>query len=336
MKNKFDIPVTLFLFRRTNTLSHIIGRISEYAPSRIYLVADGGRNTDEQKECEECRQYAESLIDWDCNVIKNYAPSNRGVYKNIGEGAKWVLSQEKWSIFLEDDNLPEESFFPYCEELLIKYETAPQVLWICGTNYMGKYETNYSYMFTKHMLPCGWASWSDKFLKYYDGMLNGLNDRAKLSTFKKSFLTKGCRARNMYHAYLYHIRRSKFLVDQRINEASWDYQMAFSVRANEMYGIAPAYNQIKNIGIDDYSIHGGNVIDVVSVHCGMDSYPLSFPLRHPNSITTDIVFEKENNRLLKPSIFVVPYHFFAMVIKKFLGLNKYDSLKKYRKNHSKK
>ena len=82
----------------------------------------------------------EFLINWDCEVIKNYAKENRGVYQNIGEGARWVFEREEKAIFLEDDNLPETSFFRFASEMLEKYETAPEVLWICGTQLYNRNE----------------------------------------------------------------------------------------------------------------------------------------------------------------------------------------------------
>jgi hypothetical protein len=35
-------------------------------------------------------------------------------------------------------------------------------------NYLGKYEAEdgASYVFTRHMLPFGWASWADKFNRF--------------------------------------------------------------------------------------------------------------------------------------------------------------------------
>ena len=327
----FEIPVTIFLFRRTNTLKDIFARIATVKPSKMYIIADGGRNDIEHRECIACREYAESLIDWDCDIIRNYSDSNRGVYKNIGEGAKWVFAKEKYAIFLEDDNLPEISFFEYCRELLYKYEKENRVLWICGTNYLESYKNKNddSYMFTKHMLPCGWASWSYKFLKYYDGEIAGVEDKKMLKNFKKSYLIKGCKARRLYKSHLYHVKRSRYLVISGNKEASWDYQMNYAVRANGLYGISPCKNQIKNIGVDDYSIHGGNNMAVVSTHCGMDSIPLIFPLKHPNEISVDVNYEKLVNKSLRPSLFCNISHIISMPIKRILGLNSYDSLSNY-------
>ena len=82
---------------------------------------------DHEKELVgEVRASIEQAIDWDCSIIKNYAAENRGVYVNIALGAKWVFRREKWAIFLEDDNLPEISFFQFCQEMLQRYEKIPE------------------------------------------------------------------------------------------------------------------------------------------------------------------------------------------------------------------
>ncbi len=109
----FDIPIALFLFKRVEKTCQIIKKIAEIQPAKLYLIGDGGRDEEEQALAEECRRAAEAAISWDCEVITNYAESNRGVYENIAGGAKWVFEREDKAVFLEDDNMPEISFFAF-------------------------------------------------------------------------------------------------------------------------------------------------------------------------------------------------------------------------------
>ena len=120
--NNFEIPVVLFLFKRKDTIIRIIDRLRQVNVKKLYLMSDEGRTEEEKTKVRETRSIAEGAINWNCTVIKNYAKSNRGVYGNIALGAKWVFEREKCAIFLEDDNLPELTFFPYCEELLTRYQ----------------------------------------------------------------------------------------------------------------------------------------------------------------------------------------------------------------------
>ena len=84
---QFTIPIVLFIFRRESGLKKIISQIRKIKPQKIYIIGDGPRNEKETEEVNRCRTLVEKLIDWDCKIIKNYAVENRGVYRNIGEGA---------------------------------------------------------------------------------------------------------------------------------------------------------------------------------------------------------------------------------------------------------
>lgn len=292
----FDIPVVIFIFKRDKAVE-VVKRIGSVKPRKLYILADQGRNEEEKIAAAKCRALVEEAIDWDCEVIKNYAEENRGVYANIGEGAKWVLRQEPCAIFLEDDNLPEESFFPFCQEMLTKYEKDEKILWICGTNYLGEYKPKHGadYVFTKHMLPCGWASWSHKFEKYYDGKLELVNNKEVVSKIPKRYCNK-----KVYAQYKGSWMREYDRIVAGERPISWDYQMDFTIKAHDLLGICPCRNQIKNIGVDENSIHGGSSYTSIMTQrfCGMDSYSIKFPLKHPQEIKQDPVFEKKIGKII--------------------------------------
>jgi len=297
---QFDIPVAIFLFKRSEKAALIIDQLSKIAPQKIYLIGDGPRNETEQIAVAECRKNVESHITWQCEVIRNYASENRGVYENIAGGAKWVFKQEKWAIFLEDDNLPAISFFQYCKDLLEKYEFDTRILWICGTNYMSETvpEDGSDYYFTQLMLPCGWASWSYKFNRYYDGDMSQYRDKYIRNNVKSLYRNK-----LLYkHDFTVWNKILKDL-DNGKKPTSWDYQMAFSLRVNSLFGIAPRCNQIMNIGADMDSIHGGTSTQNIMTarFCEVPINELKFPLNHPKSVMIDERFEKETeNKIILP------------------------------------
>lgn len=276
-----DVPVVLFIFKRQDTVLKIIDRIRVIQPKKVYIISDQGRSPDEVALVEYVRDVVEKAIDWDCLIIRDYADRNRGVYENIGLGAMRVFEDEDKAIFLEDDNLPEVSFFKYCEELLQLYENNEKVLWICGTNYYDdinkQCKCNYNYYFTQHMLPCGWASWSKKFRKLYDKDLKLLDDKKAMKEFRKSYENQ-----SLYRQQLGYILEEKFRRDANRKYISWDYHMLLSIRAQNLYGIVPAQNQITNIGADSNSTHGGTSMDFVmtSRFCHVPSKPFKFPIQH--------------------------------------------------------
>ena len=294
--DRFDVPVVLFIFKREKAVE-IVKKISEVRPAKLYILADQGRNDEEKEQAQRCREAVEKAVDWECEIVKNYADENRGVFGNIALGAKWVFKREKWAIFLEDDNLPETTFFEYCKELLERYEKDTRILWICGTNYLGKYtpEDGSSYVFTRHMLPCGWASWADKFCEFYDEEMNLVEDEVVVNKARK----------NYFNSYIYRQYRRCWKGERRRiangqRAVSWDYHIDFALKANGLFGIAPCYNQITNIGADENAIHGGNSMNLVMTKrfCGVSSYPLVFPLKHPKTVLPDYGFEKKITKIV--------------------------------------
>lgn len=286
----FDIPIVLFSFKRIEKILLVLEKISYIKPCKLYLISDGGRTPEEHILVEEVRRQVEVNINWECELIKRYAPYNIGVYENIAGGVKWVFEQEDKAIFLEDDNLPELSFFPFCKELLDRYKDDTRVLWICGTNYLKEYEpiNGSSYMVTKNMMPCGWASWSSKFLKYYDG---------ELDLWKDPYIRERIKTEPVYKPLM---KQDMSNWDQEVNRkekngkfASWDYQMSFTQRVHGMYAIVPKYNQITNIGVDLDSIHGGTSFNNVMTRrfCGLPTRSLDFPLIHPKALLINDDFE---------------------------------------------
>ena len=321
----FDVPVVLFTFKRADKTLEVLDRISLIKPKKLYILSDEGRDDAERAIVSKLRYDIEAKVTWDCELIKNYASENRGVYENIGVGAKWVFEREPMAIFLEDDNLPELTFFQYCKDLLKLYKEDTRIFWICGTNYLKEYESadGASYLFTANMLPCGWASWSDKFLKFYDGELNLWKDdvvRQRVESLKYDL--------NLKKQDIYNWDNEAYRISRGDKPSSWDYQMSFSIRANNLFGIVPVYNQIRNIGADLDSTHGGSSLnmEMTKRFCDLQTKPLQFPLKHPKSLILDPIFVESISKII-----VLPLKERMLInigkyIKKVFGLNPNESL----------
>ena len=331
--NQFKIPVVLFLFKRADKLLIILDRISQIKPIKLYLIGDGGRTPEEHAEVELIRKRVEANITWQCEVIVHYAPENIGVYNNIAGGAKWVFEREEKAIFLEDDNLPELSFFPFCEEILERYKDDTRVLWICGTNYLKTYEPadRSSYVVTKNMMPCGWASWSSKFLKFYDG---------ELDLWKDPYIQKRIKSelgvyKPLMKQDIGNWNNELYSKDKRGDFYSWDYQMSFTQRVHGMYAIVPKYNQITNIGVDSDSIHGGTSYEheMTRRFCGLPTLPLEFPLVHPKALLIDTEFELKTAKIITLPLRMRFKSYLSGLIKRILRIDRSQSLTQTIKNN---
>lgn len=77
-------------------------------------------------------------------------------------------------------------------------------------------------------------------------------------------------------------------------------------------------NQIKNIGVDDFSIHGGTSMGNIMTqrYCGMNSYPLLFPLVGPKQVDKDPVFEKKLEKIIVMPLKLRGKNFYCQIGKK--------------------
>lgn len=307
-----DTPVVLIVFKRLDSTRMILERVRTVQPKKLYIISDQGRNDEEIALVKQVRDLIEDMVTWECELVKDYANENRGVYEQIGMGALRVFQTEERAIFLEDDNLPEVSFFSYCEQMLEAYKDENQILWVCGTNYFGITEAQdgSDIHFTQHLLPCGWASWANKFTKYYDKDLRLTEDPDWERKLRAAY-----RDKRLFVQQSDSVKREikKKLTGERYH--SWDFHMVFSVKMNGLLGIAPTRNQITNIGIDEHSIHGAKAGDEMTERFhNVPSYPMPSVCKIPDEIKIDSVFEKKTGEVILYPLGVR----FRMRIKKIL------------------
>lgn len=155
----FETPVALFLFNRPWHTAKVFERIAAIRPTRLFLVADGPRSDEEREKCAEARSVVEH-VDWPCQVHREYSDMNLGIGKRAPSGLDRVFEQVDHAIILEDDCLPDLSFFTYCGALLHRYATDDRIMTISGETYWsGTPDWNYSYHFSNYALMWGWATW---------------------------------------------------------------------------------------------------------------------------------------------------------------------------------
>ncbi|MFM6024920.1 MAG: glycosyltransferase family 2 protein, partial [Dolichospermum sp.] len=162
-------PVCFIIFNRPDVTQRVFQKISEAKPPKLLVIADGPRidKVGEEQKCAATRAIIDQ-VDWECQVLTNYSDINLGCRKRIYTGLDWVFSQVEEAIILEDDCLPDSSFFRFCEELLEKYRDHPRIMLVCGQNLQfGQQRRNYSYYFSRYSHCWGWATWKSAW-QYYD------------------------------------------------------------------------------------------------------------------------------------------------------------------------
>lgn len=159
--HQFDTPILLIIFKRPDTTQIVFDQLRKVKPKTLYVFADGPRKNriGEEEKCKLAREIIES-VDWECNIKKNYNEENLGCKKAVSNAITWFFENEEQGIILEDDVVPNKSFFNFTSSLLEHYRYNSKVMYISGNNFLGnKTNVNGSYYFSIYPHIWGWATW---------------------------------------------------------------------------------------------------------------------------------------------------------------------------------
>lgn len=233
----------LFLtFNRLDTTRRVFEEIKKARPPRLYLASDGAReNKDGEKETvQKIRSFILNNIDWECEIKTLFRDKNLGCGKAVSGAITWFFSQEEDGIILEDDCLPHQSFFKYCEELLEYYKKDKRVWHISGNQFVPNFDNGASYYFAKIQHVWGWASWADRWQEY----------EFDLSIYDKENIRKFSENKRVVDYWL-----DVFDKVKRGTINTWDYQWTFKIIEKDGLCINPSKNLVSNIGFREDGTH---------------------------------------------------------------------------------
>lgn len=287
------VPVLLIIFRRPDTTHRVFEVIREAEPSRLFIAADGPHAGDpeEQRKCEQTRAVVER-IDWDCEVHRNYSDENLGCGRRPASAISWVFEHVDRAIILEDDCIPDPSFFPFCESVLERYEDVPEVMHVNGNTY-GLDQSgwhDYSYGFGSYAQAWGWATWRRAW-EQFDFEI------ADWPAFREAGMVKSldggkrvAKARTEKWNSVYGGR----------DPDVWDYQWHFAVMKEGGLTVVPRQNLVSNIGFSEEATHTFNEH---SHKANIRRKEIDFPLVHPPFKVADNRINKVyRNNMLTPSL----------------------------------
>jgi len=281
-----DVPVLLIFFNRPETFEKVFEKVREARPTKLFLACDGARENkpNDIEQIEKCKKIAEN-IDWECEVHKRYLDKNVGCGIGPFSAIDWALSLEDKIVILEDDCVPEATFFPYMAELLEKYKDDERIGIISGYNHFKKWECgNSSYFFTKTGATLGWGTWR-RVWQNYDYTINSFDDEYCQKLLRNDIGFKRAAQRRLAN---WKLTRDKLNAGENISW--WDHQFGFLKYAQSLLMIVPHHNMIYNIGVGANSTHAQHIQRTkwkIGDVCFMPTEPISFPLRHPKYVICD-------------------------------------------------
>lgn len=278
-QSKIDVSVLILFFNRPDHLSEVFDEVKKARPSRLFLYQDGPRGDRDMPGIEACRDLVDDIhIDWECDVCRLYQEKNYGCDPSEYLSQKWAFSMTDKCIVLEDDDVPSQSFFPFCKELLDKYENDGRVWMIAGFNSEETAPVDESYFFTSVFSIWGWASWK-RVVDTWDAEYSWMEDKEKLAKVNSVITEKKLRSDIISMCY-----------DHKASGKAY-YESIFwaSMLLNDGIAIMPSKNLINNRGVSDDSTHFQGSMKTMPhklrKQFSMPRYELSFPLVHPSEVT---------------------------------------------------
>jgi GT2 family glycosyltransferase len=269
-------PVLFLVFNRPEHTEKSLSRIREIRPTRLYVHCDGPR-ADRPEEAGRVAAVREIIagVDWPCTVQKLYRDQNMGLRHGVYGAISWFFEQEEYGIILEDDCVPDRSFFQFCTELLEYYREDESVYHISGSNLAEYLSVNYqkSYFFSKFPFVWGWAGWRRSW--------NQLSiDLDGLDTFFASGVIEQWLPDRAAQVYL----KDKFQQTRAGKINSWAYAWFYSILRSDGFCIIPRYNLVQNVGVGTSEATNTKGYDPTKI---LRSRQMTFPLLHPDNKQID-------------------------------------------------
>lgn len=291
-----DVGVLLVFFNKVDTLKKVFEAVKRAQPSKIFLAQDGVRENvpEDLKNIKKCREIVED-INWECEIYKNYSDKNLSCDPRVFTAISWAFQYINKLIIIEDDSVPNQSFFTFMGEMLERYEYDDRIQMISGIERLGINRfCKDSYYFSTINAGCAWATWKrvwNDIEKWSDcTFLENDDERKSIDHYVKNCMP------SCFHDF---VKRGEdnIILNKKIGGIySWEYAVANSMILANRLAITPKVNLIKNIGVVKEATHSGNSLETMPYRIRrlffMETYELEFPLKHPDFIMRDSRYEK--------------------------------------------
>jgi len=246
----YSTPILFIIFNRLETTKAVFHVIRQVKPTRLFIAADGYRadRVGEMDICQEVRDWVLSNVDWNCEVKTLFQEKNLGCGRGPVTGITWFFNQVEEGIILEDDCVPDLSFFYFCENLLEYYRNNNRISIISGVNFDSEnlcFKGDDSYFYSVFPFTWGWATWRKNWVDYdfeikQWGVIN-----------KKELLQYLFKNKEYQQVWMQIFEKIYKMPPADI----WDFQFFFSCFLKRQYSIVPKNNLVTNIGVGINATH---------------------------------------------------------------------------------
>ena len=233
-----NIPVLLLIYNRPKYTKKIIDNLRKIKPKKLFIFCDGPKNIKDKNLCEDTIKETQK-INWKCKIEKKFLKKNLGCKEGVTLGINWFFKKNYKGIILEDDCIPNKSFFEFCNKMFSFYKNSNKVGCITGDNFLSnKFKFKNGYYLSKYANCWGWATWRRTW-KLYKKNINFWPNFKKSKSWKTNFLSS--KERKYWSLVFDQCYKNK--ID------SWAYSWTLSLWKNNLLTVTPSKNLVKNIGL---------------------------------------------------------------------------------------
>ncbi len=271
-------PILYLVFNRPFETKKSFSVIKKLKPKKIYIAADGPRSSvvGEAAKCKEVRDFLLTNIDWDCTLKTLFRDDNLGCREAVQGALDWFFREEELGIILEDDLIPDLSFFDFASKLLIKYQNDANIFSINGCN-LGYERLERPYGLTRYFNMWGWATWrrSNELVNKSWDTVDLNKDFAQGSNILNSLKLETKWPQDEWFA----LWRGHFKNTRNGNKDTWDYQWVYTCLKHNLFVIRPNVNLVNNIGFNEDATHtkkmdgiNSNLLETSSINLDEKEY----------------------------------------------------------------
>lgn len=271
-------PVLLIAFNRPQLTERMLDRIKTARPSVLYVACDGprpDRQDDQEKISRIHAMVAE--IDW-CDTVKTlFRPANLGCGPGVSEAISWFLNDAGEGIILEDDTLPDPTFFRFCGDMLDRYRETTNIWQVSGyTPLTSGFEMESDYLFSQCAFSWGWATWLRAW-NLFDYEMKSWPEFKKLG-YQMLFPFTPVSVAIFEDTY------------NRRMKTGWNYQWNYARAANSGLTVLSKISLVENIGYGPDATHTTSLKGAEMFMA--PARPMSFPIKHPKFIYADNYYDR--------------------------------------------
>lgn len=252
-----ETPVLFETFVRTDYARLVFDAIKAAQPKKLYFYSNKGRadHEGEIERNEEIRSWVKE-IDWDCELHTWFRDECVDVYTSLRGAISWLFDNEEAGIVLEDDCVPTQAFFNFCDQMIEKFRNDRRVWYVSGDNFANINPGGYDYIFSRYHWMYGWASWADRW--------HSIDwDNLRIVETVESGIA-------------YQLYKTKRQADNRNNQIlkfkefvertyCWDYIFGLCADQNNSLGVFPKKHLIWNAGVNGEHHRGKTQVSWVNI-----------------------------------------------------------------------